>query len=731
MKWLTIGVLVLLAIIANAQSGSENVAINNDGSMPHPSAILDVSSENKGILIPRVPTSARQTIIDPADGLLVYDTDTNTFWFYSLGTWVEIPSSSSMSGPAAGDLSGNYPSPNVVKIQNQDVAPGVPFDKHVLKWDMVNNTWKGMKDSLSLPMNASFSNTGSLFGITNTNGASGNSALKGKMTTGSGITPSVSMGVWGDNSNGLGVVGTSNSGVGTYGLSFQNHGVYGYSTLEGFAGISGSHASDNGIGVLGTMSNDGIGILGRMTGAGGIAGLFESMDVSHADTTLKAITAGVGTLSSFEIAHPANPNPAISASTNGIGHALKVNTTNTSNASNAVDVETTGNTTGLDVHTLMGKAAVLTTSSPEAMNDAVQINNHGTRIGALIKNLNTTSAQPTVSIEHAGLGRSLFAYSSNPASTLAAGRIVSEGNRGLEVASAGQFGTISYAGGTGAIALHGTTGNDKDNTIGVKGQSSPNGNNGIGVLGEGGANDLNAIGVKGINYTDVETLGAVTGINNGNGVGVYGESTEANGIGILGLGGSGDVESKAALFKNIYSNNTKSVVDITSTGKGPNLFLQNTNLTNTTPLLHIQNAGTGNFLKLETSLGDTKTTISKEGNIATDGHLTVKEGKGIIRNSSANQLRFETLQTPVFYSDDEDDYELIHEFTLQFSEAYDEPPLVMVAGVNNYWGYDDFFLNLVVFDVTTTECKAYIVNPTSQNTGTIEVSWNLVVIGKD
>jgi len=34
--------------------GQNNVAINETGADPHPSAMLDVSSTNKGVLIPRM-----------------------------------------------------------------------------------------------------------------------------------------------------------------------------------------------------------------------------------------------------------------------------------------------------------------------------------------------------------------------------------------------------------------------------------------------------------------------------------------------------------------------------------------------------------------------------------------------------------------------------------------------------------------------------------------------------
>src|SRR5690606_26440420 len=59
--------------------------------MPDESAQLEVQSTDKGVLIPRLTASQRLGISNPANGLLVYETDvTEGFWYYSgeLGMWV-------------------------------------------------------------------------------------------------------------------------------------------------------------------------------------------------------------------------------------------------------------------------------------------------------------------------------------------------------------------------------------------------------------------------------------------------------------------------------------------------------------------------------------------------------------------------------------------------------------------------------------------------------------------
>jgi len=60
------------------------------GTVPDASAVLDISSTNKGILIPRTTTEQRMNIGSPATGLMVFDTDVNKFYCYAGSEWVEI-----------------------------------------------------------------------------------------------------------------------------------------------------------------------------------------------------------------------------------------------------------------------------------------------------------------------------------------------------------------------------------------------------------------------------------------------------------------------------------------------------------------------------------------------------------------------------------------------------------------------------------------------------------------
>jgi len=85
-------VLLTCSLFIAGRSPAQSVAINTDGSSADASAILDIKSNSKGMLVPRMTTAQRTGIASPAPGLLVYDTNTNSFWFYNGFGWTQITS---------------------------------------------------------------------------------------------------------------------------------------------------------------------------------------------------------------------------------------------------------------------------------------------------------------------------------------------------------------------------------------------------------------------------------------------------------------------------------------------------------------------------------------------------------------------------------------------------------------------------------------------------------------
>ena len=64
------------------------VGINTDNSSPVPSAMLDVKSDSKGFLPPRMTTTQRNLISSPDTGLTVYNTTKNCNETYNGSSWV-------------------------------------------------------------------------------------------------------------------------------------------------------------------------------------------------------------------------------------------------------------------------------------------------------------------------------------------------------------------------------------------------------------------------------------------------------------------------------------------------------------------------------------------------------------------------------------------------------------------------------------------------------------------
>ena len=90
--------LLALLIICCSKSA---VSQNNVGigvTTPHSSALLELSSTNKGLLIPRSDTTSINMASKPAKGLLVYQLIDNTIYYYDGALWRTMLNSNSSLG---------------------------------------------------------------------------------------------------------------------------------------------------------------------------------------------------------------------------------------------------------------------------------------------------------------------------------------------------------------------------------------------------------------------------------------------------------------------------------------------------------------------------------------------------------------------------------------------------------------------------------------------------------
>jgi hypothetical protein len=84
------GLIFLIFVLLVLNHGLSQVAISTDGALPDNSAMLDVKSNSKGFLPPRLTTLQRTALGATATvGLIVYDTDLKKLFFHNGTSWDE------------------------------------------------------------------------------------------------------------------------------------------------------------------------------------------------------------------------------------------------------------------------------------------------------------------------------------------------------------------------------------------------------------------------------------------------------------------------------------------------------------------------------------------------------------------------------------------------------------------------------------------------------------------
>lgn len=215
---------------------SPKMTIDNTGAVgisntaPDASAILDINSTAKGLLIPRMATTERTAIISPAKGLMVFDNTTSTFWFYNGAMWTELNGSG-----------GNFSLP----YSGSDAST---------ESFMVTNT---LSAGTAIYGKATSTNPNSI-GILGEGTGGSSVGVRAKNTNGFAIyadgTPTATLnpvikGMSNSATYGVGVMGESNgvNGRGVYGASAAGIAVEGYGNNAGAIGVKGNSLSGTGV----------------------------------------------------------------------------------------------------------------------------------------------------------------------------------------------------------------------------------------------------------------------------------------------------------------------------------------------------------------------------------------------------------------------------------------------------------------------------------------------------
>lgn len=254
------------------QAHSQNVGINGTGAAPDVSAMLDIVSSNKGLLIPRISlSSTADAAISPATSLLVYNTNaamTNgngEGFYYNSGTsgapsWVKLYASNGKAWETVGNA-GTTPGNNF--IGTTDAQALVFRTNNTEKMRITSNGRVGINTTPAMRLDVTDASTtaddatirGAATGAARTYGVYGNS---------SSTTPNAS-GVKGE-ANGAGAV----------------NGVWGVSSAAAGTGLYGLASSATGTGIFGSNN--------AAAGAAiGFAGFFTSSQTGGA-----ALAAGLG-----------------------------------------------------------------------------------------------------------------------------------------------------------------------------------------------------------------------------------------------------------------------------------------------------------------------------------------------------------------------------------------------------------------------------------------------------
>ncbi len=410
---------VLLTTLLGSLAFTASAQVGIGTTTPDASAQLDVQSGAKGVLIPRLTSTQRTGIASPADGLLVYDTDTKSFWYFKSGSgWTD-------NAPFALPYTGTTNSAVAAfSATNQGAGPAL---EGVAAGDGAAGRFR------------------------NTNAGNTNANTLHVESIGNGNIPDNTLGnaasfrINNDNSVGAAVRGEVNTIFGNFGAA----GIFGKSSgTGGFAGLF--HAANtsgngpalvaisdgNGNAITSNAGKTGNGVETNIDGSGtamyawvptfatGRPGRFENYNEDNQNEALLVKTVGNGTAGRFIVDKAQGTSPAVKGEINSIfanfgtaaiygvssgtgGYAGLFHASNQLGNGPAVVALADGNGNGITANAGGTGDGVEATCDGSGNAMFGWVPNFGTGKAGRFSNFNSSNSQPAVLITTNGTGSNL------------------------------------------------------------------------------------------------------------------------------------------------------------------------------------------------------------------------------------------------------------------------------------------------------------------------------------
>ena len=116
-KLINLVLIISSMLLINVQMYAQNVGIGANTFTPDASAGLEIQLTKKGLLIPRMTTAQRDSISNPAQSLLIFNTTTKCYEGYLDGAWKQLACS--------------FTCGNTLTVTHDDAGGVAPVDKTV------------------------------------------------------------------------------------------------------------------------------------------------------------------------------------------------------------------------------------------------------------------------------------------------------------------------------------------------------------------------------------------------------------------------------------------------------------------------------------------------------------------------------------------------------------------------------------------------------------------------